>query len=450
MVRLHRKGIRRWGRWLRLAALGVVVAGFAPARAAEVQRIRYSSTEARTRVVVDLDAPTAFKHWTLGDPPRILITLPGSSLGGGVRPLQIGDAAVRRLRLNTLRDGRVQIVLDLTGEAAYQTFTLDHPDRIVVDVMHDPDRTAPDPAGKGSGGTPKTPDAGKNAPAEPEAPTGKEPAEGTSSAGKTAGKTTGKESVAASASHGASEPANGSGGGTVTPAVPPHHGPWRIAVDAGHGGKDPGSSHHNTREKDIALALAQAVVRSLNDRPGMSAFLVRKGDYFIPLRRRWTSAEERGADIFVSIHCDGVRRTSAKGTSVYFLSLGGASDEASRELAERENAVDASMGVEASGDDLDQILFDMVQTDVVSKSELLAEDCLDKLFGLGTVYSRGVKQAGFAVLKSPRMPSILVEAAFISNPEENRMLRDRKWQRSFGVHLAEGIETYCRSVTPSE
>jgi len=177
---------------------------------------------------------------------------------------------------------------------------------------------------------------------------------------------------------------------------------------------------------------------------------VRKGDYYIPLRRRWTLAEKQGADLFVSIHCNASKNQRAEGTEVFFLSLQGASDEQARELAEFENSVDEQMGVEVAGDDLNGILQDMVQADVLAKSQMLAEVCYDHLFELGTVYSRGVKQAGFGMLKSPRMPSALVEAAFISNKKENKLLRDPKWQRAFGQHLANGIVAYTQSVGASE
>jgi len=223
-----------------------------------------------------------------------------------------------------------------------------------------------------------------------------------------------------------------------------------VAIDAGHGGQDTGAQHHGTNEKDITLALAREVLDQLDGRPGVRAFLVRKGDYFIPLRRRWTLAEKQGADVFLSLHCNASKNRKAEGTEVFFVSLKGASDEAAHELAEFENSVDQMMGVDLPEDDLNDIIFDMMQTDVMAKSQMLAESCLDELYELGTVYNRGVKQAGFAVLKSPRMPSVLVEAAFISNREENKLLRDRTWQRDFGRHLADGIEAYLQSLDSSE
>ncbi|NNF08017.1 MAG: N-acetylmuramoyl-L-alanine amidase [Candidatus Eisenbacteria bacterium] len=362
--------------------------------AIEVNGIRFSTTEKRTRVVIDLDAMGAYTHETMVNPPRVVVTFAASSITADIKRPVINNGHVKKVRTNELRDGRIQVVLDLNHDAPYQTFTLDRPPRVVIDVAHEEKREV----FRNEAVEEKKPEVNKVKPAE----------------------------------------------------RPAREGPWIVAIDAGHGGKDPGSSHHNLREKDVVLALARATFEELNTRPNIKAVMIRKGDYYIPLRKRWELAEEKNADVFVSIHCDGAHRKAAKGTSVYFLSLKGATDAASRELAERENSVDEEAMKEQELGELGNILFDMTQNDAVSKSEILAETVLDKLFALGTVYSRGVKQAGFAVLKSPRMPSILVEAAFISNAEENRLLRNRNWQRNFGRHLANGIEAYTKNVEASE
>jgi len=402
--------------------------------AAQLQGLRWSTTEARTRIVLDLDQPTAYKHWTLGDPPRVLLTLPEATVLASVQPHEINGPYLTRVRVNELRDGRVQVVLDLKRTAEYRTFTLDDPARIVIDVLHDGPAPAPpaDPEPKPAAG-----DAAKES-----RPVASD-AGGASKTGAKADQTAPREHVE-NADAVPAPPRK------VTPAVAPHHGPWKIAIDAGHGGNDSGANHERTKEKDVALALAVRLQEALSERSGFEAFLVRKGDYYIPLRQRWTMAEEGGADIFVSIHCDAGGHASARGTSVFFLSLSGATDEASRELAESENEFDRELGLGESTEDLQSILFDMTQTDVISKSEMLADTCLNRLFELGTVYDRGVRQAGFAVLKSPRMPSVLVEAAFLSNPAERKFLTDKNWQKDFGHSLANGIETYCRTVSASE
>lgn len=375
-------------------SLLLVLLGSSPARAVVVDGVRHSTSPERTRVVLDLTARATFTHRALSNPPRVVVELPASSFASGVVPRSLENGFVERIRFNRLRSGKIQVVLDLERPLDYKVFTLQKPDRIVVDVTH-----------KGRPAAPVS---------DPTPPPVTPPRRG------------------------------------VPPGNPPSRSGWIVAVDAGHGGEDTGARAFGVTEKTITLALARDLVEELNQRPGIRAFLVRKGDYFIPLRRRWTLAEKQGADLFLSLHCNASRSKRAEGSEVYFVSLKGASDEAAHELAEFENSVDEKMGVDIPEDDLNGIIFDMMQTDVMAKSQMLAETCLDHLFELGTVYSRGVKQAGFAVLKSPRMPSVLVEAAFISNREENKMLRDRKWQRLFGRRLADGVEAYIRSVDGTE
>ena len=313
------------------------------------------------------------------------------------------------MRLNQLTDGRVQVVVDLARALDYSVLVLSKPERLVIDVKHQgkpvPPEKQPTPAGS--------------------APPG--------------GAGTGNDAVSTP------PPIP-----VPVPAVPPRRGRWVVAVDAGHGGKDPGAQGHGTDEKDIAFALAREVVAELNRRPGITAFPVRAGNYFIPLARRRGIAEKDSADVFVSIHCNASEKKAARGTEVFFLSLKGASDEAAKEVAKFENEADSRMGIEAEAPELDQILFDMIQADVLVKSQMLAEKCLEKLFGLGTVYDRGVKQAGFVVLKSPRIPSVLVEAAFITNREENKLLKSGKWQGDFGRLLADGVEDYLRGIERAE
>jgi N-acetylmuramoyl-L-alanine amidase len=406
----------RRARWLPvLIALLLAGGGALPARAATVNDIRYSSNRERTRVVLDLSAAAQFTHRPLADPPRVVVELPGAGFASGVAPFSIGDGYVRRVRLNELRSGKIQVVLDLSKLLDYSVLVLKGPDRIVVDVKH-AGKPAPEPEPAKAKGTGKTKPAEK--PAAPSAP------------------------AEASERSAPSVP--------VPIPAPPRNGPWVVAVDAGHGGDDQGAHYLGTNEKDITLDLCRELTDELNRRSGIRAYMVRRGDYFIPLYQRRTIAHKDSADLFVSIHCNASRNPSAKGTEVYFLSLKGASDEAAKELAKRENEVDEKMGVAPEAPDLDQILFDMRQTDVLAKSQILAETCLHNLFKLGTVYDRGVKQAGFAVLKFTDIPSVLVEAAFLSNRQENRLLRSGKWQRDFARYMADGIESYCKNVERAE
>ncbi|HSQ59972.1 MAG TPA: N-acetylmuramoyl-L-alanine amidase, partial [Acidobacteriota bacterium] len=217
-----------------------------------------------------------------------------------------------------------------------------------------------------------------------------------------------------------------------------------VAIDAGHGGDDPGAiGHRRLQEADIVLAVAKKLKAELDQVPGITAVLTRTGDYFIPLRKRIEIARKYQADIFVSIHCNASRNKSATGTEVYFLSLTGATDEASRAVAEAENAADLIGGVAPEqGGDLLSILFDLRQNDTIRRSSELAEHMIDALEADSRLETRGVKQAGFVVLKAPEIPSVLVETAFITNPREAAMLKDLQFQRKMAEMLSLAIQRY--------
>jgi len=218
-----------------------------------------------------------------------------------------------------------------------------------------------------------------------------------------------------------------------------------VAVDAGHGGEDSGArGAGGVLEKNVTLAVAKALVDELEQIPGIHGVLTRRGDYFIPLRERYRIAERIKADLFISIHCNSShRRGSGSGTEVYFLSLTGASDQADADLANLENAADMVGGVPSqTEDDLVNILYDVKRSSALEKSQLLAESLLDHLMVDRRLEARGVKQAGFAVLKSVEFPSVLVETAFINNPAEARLLRNSGFQRELGHQIATGVAAY--------
>lgn len=222
-----------------------------------------------------------------------------------------------------------------------------------------------------------------------------------------------------------------------------------VAVDAGHGGDDAGARAPRSvgvLEKNVTLAVARALVDELNKIPGVKGVLTRNGDYFVPLHDRYHMAEKMKADLFISIHANSNRRrNSAGGTEVYFLSLGGASAQADRDLADAENAADLVGGVPPqTGDELVNILYDVKRSSVLSQSQLLAETVLDHVAADRRLESRGVKQAGFVVLKSVEFPSILVETAFINNVAEARLLKNPTFQASMAKQIAEGVKEYFR------
>ena len=218
-----------------------------------------------------------------------------------------------------------------------------------------------------------------------------------------------------------------------------------VAVDAGHGGDDVGArGPRGVLEKNVTLAVAKSLAEELNQIPGIRAALIRDSDYFVPLRDRYRIAERMNADLFVSIHANSSRRRgSGSGTEVYFLSLRGASDQATQDLADVENAADLVGGVPSQAeDDLVNILYDVKRSSALQQSQLLATTLLDHLATDRRIEQRGVKQAGFAVLKSVEFPSVLVETAFINNPVEARLLASPEFQHMLGKQLASGVKNY--------
>jgi len=224
-----------------------------------------------------------------------------------------------------------------------------------------------------------------------------------------------------------------------------------VAVDAGHGGEDTGARGPKSvgvLEKNVTLAVARALVDELNQIKGVRGILTRDGDYFIPLHDRYRQAEKMKADVFVSIHANSSkRRGSGNGTEVYFLSLRGAGDQADKDLADLENAADLVGGVPAQTEnELVNILYDVKRTSALQQSQLLAESVLDHIAADRQLESRGVKQAGFVVLKSVEFPSILVETAFINNPKEAKLLKSKEFQNGIARQIAHGVKEYFKKA----
>ena len=224
-----------------------------------------------------------------------------------------------------------------------------------------------------------------------------------------------------------------------------------VAIDAGHGGVDPGSiGKAGTREKHVTLAIARRLKERIDREPGMRAVLTRDSDYFVELRDRIVRARRQQADMFVSVHADSYRNRSVVGSSVYVLSARGASDESARWLADRENAADLVGGVSLDDKDsvLASVLLDLSQGASMSASFAAAQKVMDELDRIGNVTRRGVKSAGFLVLKSPDIPSILVETAFISNPTEEARLGSGKHQQRLAEAIFQGVRGYFYANPP--
>ena len=224
-----------------------------------------------------------------------------------------------------------------------------------------------------------------------------------------------------------------------------------IAIDAGHGGEDPGAiGRRGTREKDVVYGIAKKLEQLVSRERGMKPVMVRRGDYFVPLKRRVEIARKQNADLFISIHADAFKKSRARGSSVYILSEGNASSDAARFLADSENNSDMIGGVSLDDkDDLTKmVLFDMAQNVTIEDSHNLARNMLTGLSRVTRLHKHHVEQAGFRVLRAPEIPSILVETAFISNPTEERNLKSSAHQSKLARAMLNGIRAYFRQHAP--
>lgn len=223
-----------------------------------------------------------------------------------------------------------------------------------------------------------------------------------------------------------------------------------VFIDAGHGGKDPGASGiHGAKEKEVVLAIAQKLYQSIQQEPGMHPVMSRSGNYYVTLRERLNLARHNKADIFVSIHADAFKHSHANGASVYALSLKGATSEAARWLANKENTSElGGVNLDGKGDVLRSVLLDLSQTATISDSLLFGDGVLHRLSKVCKLHHNQVEQAAFLVLKSPDIPSILVETGFISNPVEERRLQDPMYQQKIAEAITSGIKDYFYQKPP--
>jgi N-acetylmuramoyl-L-alanine amidase len=223
--------------------------------------------------------------------------------------------------------------------------------------------------------------------------------------------------------------------------------PIIIAIDPGHGGEDPGAiGKKGTREKDVVLKIAKRLKRKIEKNPRFKVFLTRNGDYFISLRNRIKKAKRAGASVFVSIHADAWIRPDARGASVYILSDKGASSEAAKWMAKKENLSDLIGGeISNKNDEIAKTIFNMSTSAQIKNSSILGKKVLEELSTISHIHKKTVEGAGFAVLKNPDIPSILVETAFISNPQEEDRLRNGLHQEKIASALNNGILTFVKS-----
>jgi N-acetylmuramoyl-L-alanine amidase len=375
---------------LRMSQIGwvtlLVTVLLLPAQAVEVRAVRLWAGPDSTRVVLDLSGRAQHSLQVLKNPDRVVLDVAEARLANGARAATAGTGAVKQVRMARRPSGELRIVLDLARPIQAKSFLAAPNDRYGYRLVID----------------------------------------------------------------------LGLNQGVETPVkvehAPPDARDLIIAVDAGHGGEDPGAIGKNgTREKDVVLAIARELALRINAEAGMKAVLTRNGDYFVPLRDRMRRARAQAADLFVSVHADAIRDRRVDGSSVYILSQRGATDEASRWLAERENASDLIGGVSLDDKDnvLASVLLDLSQSASLSASQVAAERVLRQLNRVGEVRKPQVQQARFMVLKSPDIPSMLIETAYISNPQEEQRLRAQSRQAKLAAAIHQGVHDYFYANPPA-
>lgn len=355
------------------------------ADSASIRDARVWAAPDNTRVVFDIDAPVNHKLFTLAKPDRIVIDLENTQLKKAIQDSSFQKGIIKRIRTGQRKKQDLRVVLDLAEAVKVKSFLLKPTKNYGHRLVIDLYK-------------------------------------------KEAEKSRAVKSV--TSTNGARD--------------------LVIAIDAGHGGEDPGATgYRGTQEKDVVMAIARKLQVLIEKEKGLRPLMIRNGDYYIGLRNRLNLARKFKADMFISIHADAFHNKYAKGASVYVLSQKGASTEAARWLAESENAADHIGGVslEDKDDVLASVLFDLSMNGTIEASLELGNYVLSNLRDVGKVHKGRVEQAGFAVLKSPDIPSILVETAFISNPDEEKKLLNPVHQERVARSILKGVKIYFTKNT---
>lgn len=357
------------------------------AQAGEVRSLRVSETQAHTRAVFDLSGPHQYKLFSLQNPDRLVLDIEGAKLAAGFKPGP-ADGVVAGVRTGKQGENDLRVVFDLAAGADPKSFLLPPADkqgyRLVVDLYPDGKIAAP-PVVR-----------------------------------------------------------------TVQTALPAKERDIVIAIDAGHGGKDPGAhGPSGTWEKDVVLQVAKELAAQIDAEPGFEAFLVRDGDYYLVHQARYEKARKANADLFVSIHADAFYKPTANGSSVFVLSTRGASGEAARWLADRENReLVGGVALDDKDNTLAAVLLDLSQSATMKASDDVANYVLDAMKRVGKTHKPNIERANFIVLRSPDVPSMLVETGFISNPSEEKKLRDPAHRRRLAAAIVDGVRDYFSNQPP--
>jgi len=379
-----------WGRFVTAVFLLILLpAMLMVAQAASVDGVRMWAGPDDTRLVFDISGPIDHSVFMLRSPDRVVLDLKNTRLKQAPRGLDFRNSLISDLRSATRNGNDLRLVLDLKSKARPKSFLLkptkQYGHRLVIDLQD----LRVKPVAKVARTVPK---ASKGAP---------------------------RDVI--------------------------------IAIDAGHGGDDPGASgQRGTREKVVVLAIARQLERLIKKELGMRPLMIRDGDYYLGLRKRMQKARDRQADLFISIHADAFRNGRASGASVYVLSQNGATSEAAQWLASSENNADLIGGVSLDDKDdlLRSVLLDLSQNATIAASLDVGGSVLKELGRVGKVHKKRVEQAGFVVLKSPDIPSILVETGYISNKREERNLRDKNYQRKLAMAMLKGVRRYFAHNAP--
>lgn len=390
--------MKRYLRWMiSLLCLGGLFPVYLYAASAKLTQIQFSGSETSARLTLFLTQPAASKVFTLQHPDRLVVDMTETQLAA---PLPaFSDSFLKKARVGHPVPGTLRLVFDLDSAATVKT--LKQSQKVIVDIYQ------------------------------------KNPV---------------KTQQAASTIKTIKKP---------LPSTPKIIAPKRdkkifvVVIDPGHGGKDPGAIGENgTKEKDVVLGISRRLAALVNQQPNMRAELTRSGDYFVPLRQRLRLARKGKADLFIAIHADSFFNGRSSGASVYALSHRGATSEAARWLARRENdselgGVDLS-GLEDKSHVLRSVLIDLAQTATITDSLRLGTTLLNSLERVTNLHYTRVEQAPFVVLKSPDIPSVLVETGFISNPQEEKKLRDADYQDKMAQALFNGIQRYVQKYAVAQ
>ncbi len=477
-------GMRRRGALQALGGLVLSLGARDIAWGASIIAVRVWPALDYSRITIESDAPLTEKHFLLQDPTRLVIDVDGLELSAGLRELvgkiAADDPYIAGLRVGQFQPKVVRLVIDLKQAISPQLFTLApiaaYRHRLVFDLYPAQERDpllalirdkelAEQRAAKEVGDAIGEMTARMNAQG---GALGSAPghAQGTGPASGAMGGQGATRPAAPGASAPGADPTASAASGAHTPLTAPAVvGPRTlagssksridrlvvVAIDPGHGGEDPGATgRRGLREKDVVLAISLQLRDRINAIDGMRAMLTRDGDYYVPLHDRVRKARRVQADLFVSVHADAVATPKARGASVFALSTRGASSATARWMAERENGSDLVGGVNTQNKDpgVVRALVEMSTAAQIKDSLKIGNEVLGHIGKVGKLHKEHVEQAGFAVLKAPDIPSILVETAFISNPGEEAKLRDPKYQQQLVTALATGIKRYFAKNPP--